>query len=105
MINWVKKDGSRCKIDARWIVKYNPKLLLKYDCHLNIEVSGCVESINYRNTGRWCLRKLLLRTTGATSYEHLRHGGLCISTTISCANSCVAATHQSHAPLVVCSRQ
>lgn len=46
-IKWKKKDGQWCEIDNRWIVRYNPKLLLKYACHLNVEISGNIESVKY----------------------------------------------------------
>lgn len=44
---WKKSDGEEVEIDARWVVKYNPKLLLKYDCHLNVEYSGCQKTVKY----------------------------------------------------------
>ena len=46
-IKWKKKNGEECEIDNRWIVRHNPKLLMKYNCHLNCEVSGCVDSVKY----------------------------------------------------------
>lgn len=35
------------EIDNRWIVPYNPYLLLKYNCHINIEISSSLKSIKY----------------------------------------------------------
>jgi hypothetical protein len=34
-------------IDNRWITPYSPYLLLKYECHLNVEVCVSVESVKY----------------------------------------------------------
>lgn len=46
-IKWTKKNGETCYIDNRYVVRYSPRLLLKYNCHLNVEVSGNVESVKY----------------------------------------------------------
>ena len=34
-------------VDNRWIVPYNPYLLLKFNCHINIEVCATVKSVKY----------------------------------------------------------
>ena len=34
-------------IDNQWVVPYNPGLLLKYNCHLNVEVCATIASIKY----------------------------------------------------------
>ncbi|XP_072066104.1 uncharacterized protein [Arachis hypogaea] len=34
-------------IDNRWAVPYNPWLLLKYDCHINVEICSSIKSIKY----------------------------------------------------------
>ncbi|XP_072060153.1 uncharacterized protein [Arachis hypogaea] len=34
-------------IDNRWEVPYNPWLLLKYDCHINVEICSIIRSIKY----------------------------------------------------------
>ena len=32
-------------VDNRWVVPYNPWLLLKYDCHINVEVCSSIKSM------------------------------------------------------------
>lgn len=34
-------------VDNRWIVPYNAWLLLKYDCHINVEICSSFKSIKY----------------------------------------------------------
>ncbi|XP_031099719.1 uncharacterized protein LOC116003920 [Ipomoea triloba] len=34
-------------LDNRWIVPYNPQLLLKFDCHINVEVYASIKSVKY----------------------------------------------------------
>ena len=34
-------------VDNRWVVPHSPYLLLKYQCHLNVEVCFSVESVKY----------------------------------------------------------
>ena len=34
-------------IDARDVVPYNPYLLKKYNCHLNVEYCGTIKSVKY----------------------------------------------------------
>lgn len=35
------------EIDNRWIVPYNPYLLLRYNCHMNVEITSSLKSIKY----------------------------------------------------------
>lgn len=34
-------------IDNRWVVPYNPWLLLKFNCHINVEICGNIKIIKY----------------------------------------------------------
>ncbi|XP_057723508.1 uncharacterized protein LOC130939418 [Arachis stenosperma] len=34
-------------VDNRWVVPYNPWLLLKYDCHINVEICSSIKNIKY----------------------------------------------------------
>ena len=61
------KDGSgkiiktKFIIDNAWVVSYNPALLMKYHCHLNVEYCGAVSAIKYlykymfKGTDRGCV--------------------------------------------------
>ncbi|KAI5399296.1 hypothetical protein KIW84_064602 [Lathyrus oleraceus] len=39
--------GKDRSVDNRWVVPYNPWLLLKYDCHINVEICSSIKSIKY----------------------------------------------------------
>jgi hypothetical protein len=34
-------------VDNAWVVPYNPYLLLKYNCHINVEVCASIKSVKY----------------------------------------------------------
>src|SRR6202000_326456 len=34
-------------VNNAWVVPYNPYLLLKYNCHLNVEVCASIKSVKY----------------------------------------------------------
>ena len=38
---------KRTHIKDSWVVPYNPRLLLDFDCHFNVEISGTVNVITY----------------------------------------------------------
>jgi hypothetical protein len=52
---WVrgtKKDGGKRKgqqfaFTNEWIPGYNPALLMKFRCHINVEYCGSIKAINY----------------------------------------------------------
>ena len=35
------------KLDNRWVVPYNPYLLLKYNAHINVEIFSTVSAVKY----------------------------------------------------------
>ncbi|XP_050915879.1 uncharacterized protein LOC127130973 [Lathyrus oleraceus] len=39
--------GRDRSVDNRWLVPYNHWLLLKYDCHINVEICSSIKSIKY----------------------------------------------------------
>ena len=41
------KGGTKMEIDNQWIPGYNPALLMKYRCHINVEYCGSIKAINY----------------------------------------------------------
>ena len=42
-----KNAGQRVEFDNSWIPGYNPALLMKYRCHINVEFCGSIKAINY----------------------------------------------------------
>ncbi|XP_028126342.1 uncharacterized protein LOC114323072 [Camellia sinensis] len=47
-----RADGNQVKIrgqilDNRWVVPYNPYLLAKYDCHINVEICSTIKAVKY----------------------------------------------------------
>ncbi|XP_022883872.1 uncharacterized protein LOC111400713 [Olea europaea var. sylvestris] len=36
-----------CMLDNRWVVLYNPYILAKYDCHINVDVYSSVKAVKY----------------------------------------------------------
>ncbi|KAI5387466.1 hypothetical protein KIW84_073549 [Lathyrus oleraceus] len=42
-----RAQGRDRSVDNRWVVPYNPWLLLKYDCHINVEICSSMKSIKY----------------------------------------------------------
>jgi hypothetical protein len=34
-------------LDDTWVVPYNPYLLLKYNCHINVEICNSVSAVKY----------------------------------------------------------
>lgn len=39
--------GRHRSVENRWVVPYNPWLLLKYDCHINVEICSSIKSNKY----------------------------------------------------------
>jgi hypothetical protein len=47
-----RDDGQKVKIrrewlDNRWVVPYNPILLMRYNCHINVEVCNNIKCAKY----------------------------------------------------------
>jgi len=47
-----RDDGQRVKIrgaelDNRWVVPYNPGLLMRYNCHINVEACSSIKACKY----------------------------------------------------------
>jgi hypothetical protein len=47
-----RDDGRRVKIrraelDNRWVMSYNPGLLMRYNCHINIEACSSIKAVKY----------------------------------------------------------
>ena len=48
-----RRDNSRTvevagmKLDNRWVVPYNPYLLLKFNTHINVEICSTVSAVKY----------------------------------------------------------
>ena len=34
-------------LDNRWVVPYNPTLLMRYNCHINVEVCSSIQGVKY----------------------------------------------------------
>ncbi|XP_021960166.1 uncharacterized protein LOC110856033 [Folsomia candida] len=45
--NGVTATVGQKSINNQWVVPYNPFLLLKYNCHINIEVCATIKSVKY----------------------------------------------------------
>jgi hypothetical protein len=47
-----RDDGQKVKVrgeelDNRWVVPYNPVLLMRYNCHINVEICSSIKSVKY----------------------------------------------------------
>ena len=40
-------EVNRIQLDNRWIVPYNPYLITKYNCHINVEICSSITAIKY----------------------------------------------------------
>ncbi|XP_062014500.1 uncharacterized protein LOC133731039 [Rosa rugosa] len=38
---------SNAEVDNSWVIPYNPWLLAKYDCHINVEICCSIKSVKY----------------------------------------------------------
>lgn len=47
-----RDDNKKVKVrgqylDNRWVVPYNPYLLAKFDCHINVEICSTIKAVKY----------------------------------------------------------
>ena len=48
-----RRDDGRCikirgaELDNRWVVPYNPGLLMRYNCHINVEACSNIKVVKY----------------------------------------------------------
>ena len=47
MDNSCSVEVGGCLLDNRWVVPYNPFLLLKYNAHINVEICTTVSAVKY----------------------------------------------------------
>ncbi|XP_046655037.1 uncharacterized protein LOC124348808 [Daphnia pulicaria] len=47
VVHRLKRGHTHYEVDNRWVVPYNPWLLLKYDCHINIEYCANMTTVKY----------------------------------------------------------
>ncbi|KAJ9566736.1 hypothetical protein OSB04_002702 [Centaurea solstitialis] len=45
--NGINVHVRRDTLDNRWVVPYNPKLLMMYNCHINVEACSSITSVKY----------------------------------------------------------
>ena len=72
-------------VDNRWVVPFSPYLLLKYQCHLNVEVVGSVASVRYlykyvhKGPDRAMAAVARTELDECTSFQDMRSFGACES--------------------------
>lgn len=45
--NGIEVNVRNSVLDNRWVVPYNPKLLMMFNCHINVEVCSSIKSVKY----------------------------------------------------------
>ncbi|KAI3709788.1 hypothetical protein L2E82_39554 [Cichorium intybus] len=45
--NGIQVDVRGNTLDNRWVVPYNPKLLMMFNCHMNVEICSSIKSVKY----------------------------------------------------------
>ncbi|XP_076919580.1 uncharacterized protein LOC143580443 [Bidens hawaiensis] len=45
--NGIRVDVRGSDLDNRWVVPYNPVLLMMFNCHMNVEVCSSIKSVKY----------------------------------------------------------
>jgi hypothetical protein len=44
---WFIGQGMMGKLDNRWVVPFNPSLLMLYNCHINVEICSSIKAVKY----------------------------------------------------------
>ncbi|KAJ3017100.1 hypothetical protein NUW54_g662 [Trametes sanguinea] len=60
-------DGTDILVDNQWIIPYNPYLLVKYQCHINVESASSFATVKYLN-------KYINKEAAACIYHFELHG-------------------------------
>ncbi|XP_059352797.1 uncharacterized protein LOC130702739 [Daphnia carinata] len=47
VVHYLKRGQTGFKVDNRWVVSYNPWLLLKFDSHINLEYCASIVSVKF----------------------------------------------------------
>ncbi|KAI3764815.1 hypothetical protein L2E82_14832 [Cichorium intybus] len=45
--NGIEVTKRKTNLDNRWVAPYNPKLLMMFNCHINVEVCSSIKSVKY----------------------------------------------------------
>jgi hypothetical protein len=40
-------EVRNAKLDNRWVVPFNPSLLILYNCHINVEICSSIKAVKY----------------------------------------------------------
>jgi hypothetical protein len=55
-------EVRNAKLDNRWVVPFNPSLLMLYNCHINVEICSSIKAMKY-------MYKYIYRGPDGTSYS------------------------------------
>ena len=92
--------GETVVRNNRWVVPYNPYLLQKYQCHLNVEVCATVQAVKYIHKYVYKGSDRTTAVVGSTDDEITRYvSGRYIGPTEACWRIFEFATHQEWPPV------
>jgi hypothetical protein len=40
-------EVRNAKLDNRWVIPFNPSLLMLYNCHINVEICSSIKAVKY----------------------------------------------------------
>ena len=63
MQRWKTVDCGAYRADNRWVVPFNKYLLLKYYCHINVEMCASIQTIKYVYKGHDCANVQMTATS------------------------------------------